>query len=214
MKKENILSAPAAQDFYDRIGSRYDWFEFYEGRAKLRAFDALQLSPDQKILSVGVGTGKDLLKIVQAVKPGGTAFGLDLSPVMLNLTRERTAAPVCRADVRMLPFAGDSFDRLYASYVLDLLPAADIPMLIKDFYRVLKRGGILVITALTEGVDLPSRALVAAWKGIFALSPALCGGCRPLKLLNIVKDAGFNNIEREVIVQFGVPSELIYAAKG
>jgi demethylmenaquinone methyltransferase/2-methoxy-6-polyprenyl-1,4-benzoquinol methylase len=210
---EKILSSSQAQNLYDRIGSRYDWFEFYEGKAKERAFEALNLSPRLKVLSVGVGTGKDFLQILTAISPGGIAYGLDISPVMLKLARERSAAPVCRADARILPFASNSFDRLYASYVLDLLPAADLPDLLVDFSRVLTSGGQMVITALTEGVDRPSRALVAAWKGVFSLSPALCGGCRPLQLLELVKRAGFVEVQRDVIVQLGVPSEIISAVK-
>ena len=210
---EKTLPTPAAQRFYDRIGSRYDWFEFYEGRAKERAHKALDLAHGLRILSVGVGTGKDLGKIIEAITPEGIPYGLDISPVMLHLTQERTTALVCQADARQLPYASHSFDRLYAAYVLDLLPFAELPGLIDDFYRVIKPGGRMVITALTEGVDLPSRALVAIWKGVFALSPAMCGGCRPLELLEIVRKVGFKQVEQEVIVQLGTPSEIIIATK-
>ena len=207
------LSTPAAQIFYDRMGSRYDWFEFYEARAKERAQEALKLAPGHKLLSVGVGTGKELSQMLDTITPGGTAYGLDISPVMLNLTRDRTSAPVCLADARNLPYAERSFDRLYAGYILDLLPYPDLMGVIAGFHRVLKPAGRMVILALTEGVDRPSKALISAWKGIFALNPAMCGGCRPLQLFDLVYEAGFKNIEREVIVQFGVPSELIVATK-
>jgi demethylmenaquinone methyltransferase/2-methoxy-6-polyprenyl-1,4-benzoquinol methylase len=210
---EKTLPAPVAQRFYDRIGSRYDWFEFYEARAKEHALGALQLSEGLRVLSVGVGTGKEQKKIISGMTPGGFAFGLDISPVMLRLTKERTSSPVCQADARQLPFASRSFDRLYAAYVLDLLPITDLADLVTNFHRVLKPSGIMVIIALTEGVDSASKALVAAWKGVFALSPALCGGCRPLELLELVHEAGFDQVEREVIVQLGVPSEIITAIK-
>jgi ubiquinone/menaquinone biosynthesis C-methylase UbiE len=210
---EKILPTTAAQKFYDRIGSRYDWFEFYEGRAKDRAFKALQLKDGLKVLSVGVGTGKELGKIKAVISPCGTAFGLDLSPVMARLTRERTGPTVCQADARKLPYANQTFDRLYAAYVLDLLPLDDIGRLLGDFQRVISPMGELVILALTEGVDPPSRALVSIWKGVFAISPAMCGGCRPLELYQLVQEAGFTNIKRQVIVQAGVPSELISAQK-
>lgn len=210
---ENTLSAPAAQRFYDRIGSRYDWFEFYEARAKEQAQRALQLSQGLNVLSIGVGTGKEQKKILSGISPGGAAFGLDISPVMLRLTKERTTSPVCQADARQLPFADESFERLYAAYVLDLLPIADIADVVTNFKRVLKSSGKMVIIALTEGVDAASRALVATWKGVFALNPALCGGCRPLELIEVVHQAGFKDVEREVIVQLGVPSEIITAIK-
>lgn len=210
---EKILPTPAAQRFYDRIGRRYDWFEFYEGRAKERAFQALKLEPGLKVLNVGVGTGKELAKIKAEITPGGSAIGLDLSMGMCRLARERTGATICQADVRQMPFRGQLYDRLYAGYVLDLLPYADLGVLIQDFWNQLRSGGKLVILALTEGVDAPSRALVSIWKGVFNLSPAMCGGCRPLELHQLVEAAGFNEIQREVIVQAAVPSELITAHK-
>ncbi len=209
---EKILTTNAAQKFYDRIGSRYDWFEFYEGRAKEQAFTALQLATGISVLSVGVGTGKELAKIQAEISPGG-AIGLDLSAEMCRLARERVGATICQADARQMPFAAGSFQRLYAGYVLDLLPFADLEQLLKDFWRVMLPDSKLVILALTEGVDLPSKALVSIWKGVFDLSPAMCGGCRPLELLELVQVAGFSNIQRQVVVQAGVPSELISAYK-
>ncbi len=211
--EENILSTTAAQRFYDRIGSRYDWFEFYEAKAKERAHQALNLAPGHKVLSVGVGTGKGLSQIIKAISPAGTGFGLDISPVMVRLTKERTSAPVSLADARQLPYRSESFDRIFAAYVLDLLPQSDLEDLLLGFKRVLKSSGILVIIALTDGVDRFSNALIAAWKGVFSLNPALCGGCRPLQLFDLVREAGFNHSEREVIVQMGVPSEIIRAEK-
>jgi ubiquinone/menaquinone biosynthesis C-methylase UbiE len=210
---EKILTTSAAQKFYDRIGSRYDWFEFYEGRAKGQAFNALQLIPGLKVLSVGAGTGKELVRIQSAILPEGVAYGLDASPVMAKLALERTGASICQADARHLPYRGQAFDRLYASYILDLLPLSDIAGLLLDFQRVLKSGGRLVILALTEGVDLPSRTLVSLWKGLFSISPAVCGGCRPLTLQKRIQEAGFRMVDRQVIVQAAVPSELICAQK-
>jgi ubiquinone/menaquinone biosynthesis C-methylase UbiE len=210
---EKILPTPAAQKFYDRIGSRYDWFEFYEGRAKECGFQALQLEQGLRVLSIGAGTGKELNKIEQAITPGGVVYGLDLSPVMVRLTHKRIGSTICQADARQLPYADQGFDRLYAAYVLDLLPLADLGQLLLDFWRVLRPNGGLVILALTEGIDLPSRALVSVWKGVFSISPAMCGGCRPLELFDLVQKAGFTNIQRQVIVQVGVPSELISAQK-
>ena len=210
---EKILPAPAAQKFYDRIGKRYDWFEFYEGRAKEQAMHALQLEPGLKILSIGAGTGKELAKILAAISPGGTAVGLDLSTEMCRVAKQRVGATICQADARLMPFMGNTYHRLYAGYVLDLLPFADLSQLLSDFWHTLLPKGKLVVLALTEGVDLPSKALVSIWKGVFDLSPAICGGCRPLELLELVQKAGFRDIQRQVIVQAGVPSELISAYK-
>ncbi len=210
---ENTLSTRSAQRFYDLIGKRYDWFEFYESRAKEHAFKLLDLTPGIKVLNVGVGTGKQQVQIQAAIKPGGIAYGLDISTVMLNIARSRSSSPFCRADTHHLPFAPSSFDRLYAAYVLDLIPLGEILAILKQFHQVLHPGGRMVLLALTEGVDVPSRAIVGAWKLAYNLSPILCGGCRPLTLAELVQEAGFKIISRQVIVQMAVPSEALTAIK-
>lgn len=205
------ISKEAARRFYDRLGSGHDWAERYEGRAKGRALALLDLRPGQRALNVGVGSGQDHARLQKALAPGGLAVGLDLSPVMLNLTRTRTGAPLCQADARSLPLLTASFDRLFSAYVLDLIPLRDFPGLLAEFRRVLKPGGRMALVSLTEGVTLPSRLLVAAWKMIYRVSPQACGGCRPVQLSGLVRAAGFSQVKREVVIQLGLPSEVITA---
>lgn len=210
---EDTISTKAARRFYDRLGAGHDLAERYEGRAKRLALARLDLAPGQQLLNVGVGTGKEHQKLQAAIAPNGLAFGLDLSAVMLNLAQSRTGAPLCEGNARHLPFATASFDRLFSSYLLDLLPARDLPGLLVDFGRVLKPGGRMVLVSLTEGVTLPSRALVSLWKMAYAISPVACGGCRPLQLADMVSNAGFSQVEREVVVQLAIPSEIIVAMR-
>lgn len=210
---DDTISAEAARRFYDRLGRGHDWAERYEGRAKSLALSRLEPEPGQLLLNLGVGTGQEHPKIQAAIQPGGVAWGLDLSPVMLRLTRRRSAAPLCRADIRRLPFTSACFDRLFSAYVLDLIPSQDLPGLLAECRRLLKPGGRLVLVSLTEGVDLTSRLLVGLWKLAYAVSPVACGGCRPVQLARLVGEAGFPRIEREVVLQLGVPSEVIVAER-
>jgi ubiquinone/menaquinone biosynthesis C-methylase UbiE len=85
------------------------------------------------------------------------AVGLDLSPVMRALTRARTGAPVCLADARRLPVRTGSIERLPCTYVLDLLPAGDLPVVLGEFQRVLAPAeGRLALVTLTEGGRWPA----------------------------------------------------------
>jgi len=210
---ENTPPTKQIQRFYDRMGSRYDWFEMYEGRAKARALTLLDLTPGQVVLNVGVGTGKEHALIQTTVQPSGLAIGLDVSDVMISLAKDRSQAVICQADGRDLPFVGQRFDRLYAAYILDLLPLADLPALLAGFHRVINPGGLMVVLALTEGANVPSPALVAVWKAAYAISPVACGGCRPLQLSNLIRAAGFEQVRREVVVQMAVPSDIVVANK-
>lgn len=199
---------------YDRIGSRYDWFAAMEGRAKALALEQLDLSPGMQVLEIGVGTGHDHVYIQERITPGGIAFGLDLSGVMLKLCRQRSDALLCQADARRLPYLAGGFDRLYAAYVLDLLPLSAIPATLGEFRRVLKPGGCLVTVSMTEGSSLPNRAIMGAWKLAYRLSPYTCAGCRPLHLAPMMKEAGMDISYHTVISQLGLPSEVIAARKG
>lgn len=210
---QNTISRESAQQVYDRIGALHDWAEHYEGRAKARALDLAGFAPGQRVLDVGVGTGDVHRAIQAAVEPGGMAIGLDISSVMLQLTRRRTGAPVCLADASHLPIAPASLDRLFVAYTLDLVPYRELQGLLRDFLRLLKPCGRMSIVCLTEGVDRSSRLLVSAWKAVYAANPVACGGCRPLQLADLVEQAGFQEVHREVVVQLGVPSEVISAVR-
>ncbi len=208
---DDTVSPQQAQRIYDRLGGRYDWAERFEGRAKTLAMDGLALCPGERVVDVGMGTGRQLALLREAVGPKGLAVGVDISPVMAQLAQQRKPGPVCRGDARRLPFATGSVAALFTSYLLDLLPAADLLPVLEEFHRVLRPGGRLALVTLTEGVTVPSRAVVGLWKAVFRLNPTLAGGCRPLQSEELVQRAGFRDIDRRVVVQLGVPSEVILA---
>jgi len=208
---DTTISRAQARQAYDTLGTGLDRAARFEARAGTHALAILGLKPGQRTLQIGVGTGKAHLAIARAVAPGGQAFGLDLSRVMLRLTHRHSAAPLCEGDAVALPFATHSFDRLYCAYLLDLLPVADLPRALAEFARVLRPTGRLALVSLTEGVDLPSRLFVAAWKLRFRLAPQSLGGCRPLRLRPLVERAGFVVERRDIITQRGFPSEIVVA---
>jgi ubiquinone/menaquinone biosynthesis C-methylase UbiE len=209
---ERSLSPDAARRTYDRLAAYYDWFSLYEAHAKQAALERLALAPGLRLLNVGLGTGKYHDAIPPALAPGGMAVGLDLAWRMLAQARQRGVDLLVQADGGGLPFAPASFDRLLCTYVLDLVNLAAIPEWLAGFRRALRPGGRMVLLSLTEGVNLPSRGFVALWKAAYAISPLACGGCRPLQLSQMAQQAGFTQVEREVVVQWGVPSELLVAS--
>jgi len=208
---EDTISTAEVQRYYDHLGTRLGWADLFEARAKRGSLDLLAVAPGQTVLNVGVGTGQEQARLRAAVSPGGMAVGVDISPVMLDLTRQRIDAPICRADARYLPFQTASFDRLLAAYFFDLIPVSEFRPLLVEFRRVLKPGCPLVLVSLTEGVNRSSRLVVALWKMLYRINPVWCGGCRPVEYAGLLHGVGFNRVERAVVVQWGVPSEVILA---
>ena len=210
-KINETISTQAAKAFYDRLGSRHDWFEFYEGEAKRIGLEKLDLSPGSWVLNAGSGTGKDHLNIVREILPDGFSVAVDISREMIKLTKLKTKSTTLQADIGKLPFVDKTFDRLFSSYVIDLIPGDRIGNVISEYYRVLRPGGLMVTVSLTEGSKSLSRIIIAAWKTIYRISPTACGGCRPVQLRGVIEQAGFSKVERVVVEQYGIPSEIVTA---
>lgn len=202
------ISRSEARKIYDRLGTGLDRTARFEGRAKALALDLLAVTPGQRVLHVGVGTGAEHAALQGAVGPGGIVVGYDLSRGMLQLTRRYADTPLCEGDAAQLPLRPHQFDRLFSAYMLDLIPLVEIPLVLAEFRRVLRPGGRLVLVSLTEGADPPSRLFVAAWKLVYQLDPCRLGGCRPLQLAALLGAAGFA-VERHLVVQRGFPSEVL-----
>jgi len=210
---ENTISKQSAQRFYDRIGAYYDLASFYEAKAKEKVFELLELETGMAILNAGCGTGKEHLVLQAIVGRDGLAVATDISSVMVSITHRRTSSPTCQADIQFLPFVSQYYDRLISTYVLDLVPAHRIGSILVEYRRILKPGGRLILASLTEGATLASQALVGAWKRVYTIAPLVCGGCRPLRLRSLVEQAELQILERHVIVQLAVPSEIICAQR-
>ena len=103
------------------------------------------IKPGDRLLEVGVGTGlnADLYPSYSAVT------GIDLSSSMLEKARERIARKGVRnvrllqMDAANLKFADDSFDIVYAPYVISVVP--DPVAVTREMRRVCRPGGRIVI---------------------------------------------------------------------
>jgi ubiquinone/menaquinone biosynthesis C-methylase UbiE len=111
-----------------------------------------------RVLDLCTGTAL-VPAVVAAARPGATVVGLDLSPEMLAVGREKLArlgvrnAHLVRADAGTLPFRGTAFDAVTVSYGLHELPAVVREHAVREVARVLRPGGRLVVADL----DRPPR---------------------------------------------------------
>lgn len=190
-----------------------------ERKPRLLSLERAKIQPYDKVLEVAVGPGVALLEIVKKVDQTNVVHGVDLSPKMLEQARHLvnstgyTNIDLREADARQLPFPDSMFDVLYNSYMLDLIPLKDMPVILSEFRRVLKPGGRLVLVNLSKK-EGSGRTL---WERLYLRLPArwrsyLLGGCRPVLMEGPVKQAGFSEIRREFIPNV-IPSEIIVARK-
>lgn len=123
---------------YDKSMERFDRWLFADGRAWVcsRAYG--------DTLEVAVGTGRNL-----ALYPGEVRLtGIDLSPGMLDITRERATrldrnVDLRQADAQHLPFGDASFDTVVCT--LGLCSVPDVDAVVAEMHRVLRAGGRLLL---------------------------------------------------------------------
>jgi phosphatidylethanolamine/phosphatidyl-N-methylethanolamine N-methyltransferase len=131
---------------YERLASVYDLTfgpTLHPGR--LHARERMVIAPNDRILEVGVGTG-----INASLYPSHChVTGIDLSTSMLDKARERVARQGLRnirlleMDAVSLTFADNSFDIVYAPYLVSVVP--DPVKVVKEMRRVCRPGGRIVI---------------------------------------------------------------------
>ena len=130
---------------YDKLAKVYDLIfgpTLHPGR--LAAIQRMNIQPGERVLEVGVGTGINLsLYPREAV-----VTGIDFSSSMLEKARARAARPdappvrLLQMDAADLKFADDSFDIVYAPYLISVVP--DPVKVAREMRRVCRPGGRII----------------------------------------------------------------------
>lgn len=177
---------------FDTWTDKYDrWFTTPTGRMVKIYESALLLellapSPGEHILDVGCGTG---IFTGDILATGVQVTGIDLSIPMLKRAVVRLGRDSFFAlggDMRALPFADNSFDRVFSMTAIEFL--ADARAGIAELHRVVRPGGCVVLTTLNSlspwatrrqekgrtGHELFQRICFRSPDELRALAPATC----------------------------------------
>ncbi|VUT25892.1 MAG: hypothetical protein MOIL_01287 [Candidatus Methanolliviera sp. GoM_oil] len=176
-------------------------------RAHYKSFrltlDKLQLRPDDIFLEIGCGGGVLLNMALETVKH---AKAIDHSSDMVKIAKEKNQEALSEGRVEIvlgnaesLPWDDDSFTCATANQMFFFI---EKPMIVlKEFYRVLKPGGRLVITS-TEDSILP-KLLFVLWSHSMHLY-------KNSDMESMLKQAGFQTVEVKNVERF---IQLSYAEK-
>ena len=105
----------------------------------------IEVAEPRKVLEVGPGPGELSERIAREI--GADVVAIDISPRMVELTRERGINAIL-GDVQAMPFEDEKFDLVVAAWVL--FHPADLDAALAEIARVLRAGGRLVTATNSE----------------------------------------------------------------
>jgi ubiquinone/menaquinone biosynthesis C-methylase UbiE len=199
--------------FYDRVAPVYGfWSGLFESRAAQQAYEVASLAGGERVLEVAVGGG-EFHSVLAKTRGLRQCVGVDLSRPMLARARRRLEVSgsgpgnLCRASAVALPFGGGAFDILFNLYMIDLLLEEDVPGVLREFARVLRPEGRLILLSMARQAEWVN----AIWTWLYRRSPVLVGGCRPVPVAEMLRQNGWSINLCEKISQGGFRSELVVA---
>ena len=147
--------------FYDRISPVYDFIaDSSEHEARELGLRLLAVSPGDRVLEIGCGTGHALVSLMNSVGNAGRVCGIDISAGMVASAHSLVLASggyrvgLAINDVRSLCFASNAFDSVFMSFTLELLDGW------QGYSKVGVRNAMVIATASAcLASDVSSRSL-------------------------------------------------------
>ena len=151
-EKEHIELNQQKWDFWAKSFDKkiYDFFRFMQKRT----ISLTALKEKDYFLDIGCGTGWAVRHASRIIKENGKAFGIDLSPKMIEIAKANSPNNqnvfFFQANAENLPFKDNFFEFIICTnsfhHYLDPLKALD------EIFRVLKKEGeIYILDVTTDG---------------------------------------------------------------
>nr|WP_042187503.1 arsenite methyltransferase [Kibdelosporangium sp. MJ126-NF4]CEL18141.1 SAM-dependent methyltransferase DSY4148 (UbiE paralog) [Kibdelosporangium sp. MJ126-NF4]CTQ90629.1 SAM-dependent methyltransferase DSY4148 (UbiE paralog) [Kibdelosporangium sp. MJ126-NF4] len=136
-----------------------------------------ELHAGETVLDLGSGGGIDVLLSARRVGPTGKAYGLDMTPEMLELARRNaTAAGATNAEflhghIENIPLPDNTVDVVISNCVINL--SVDKPAVFAAIHRVLKPGGRIGISDVVAADHLTGEQRAERGERVGCIAGAL-----------------------------------------
>ena len=212
-------SKEEARSSYNRLSR---WYDLIAGSTEKKYRDwglaKLAAQPGEKILEIGFGTGHCLVSLAKSVGQNGHVIGLDISDGMLAIAQQRLQTEGLKkyvdlylGDATRLDFIeANHLDGVFMSFTLELFDNPEIPLVLRECYRVLKPGGRTAIVSMTK--TNPPNVPVRMYEWFHQHMPDYAD-CRPIFARQALEQNGFVIQDVSVSSMWGLPVEIVLGEK-
>lgn len=161
------------------------------------------------VVDLGSGAGNDCFIARAETGETGKVIGVDFTPAMIELARRNNDVrgfnnvEFRQGDIENLPLAANTADVIVSNCVLNLVPNKDA--VIKEIFRVLKKGGHFSISDIVLEGTLPPKIQEAAEM----YAGCVAGAIQKETYLELIRVNGFSNITIQKDKPIIVPDDIL-----
>ncbi|NCI50391.1 arsenite methyltransferase [Sediminibacterium roseum] len=161
------------------------------------------------VVDLGSGAGNDCFIARAETGETGKVIGVDFTPAMIELARRNNDVrgfnnvEFRQGDIENLPLAANTADVIVSNCVLNLVPNKDA--VVKEIFRVLKKGGHFSISDIVLEGTLPPKIQEAAEM----YAGCVAGAIQKETYLELIRVNGFSNITIQKDKPIIVPDDIL-----
>lgn len=185
---------PATWNFLTPFYDFSCWILGLGPKFKQKILNSVEIRSGDKIADIACGTGV-FLKVAKQKYPHTNLIGLDPDEKALSIAKNRLEKAGLQVDLQKafaeaLPLEAESVDVCFTTLALHHMPDPIKKKAIKEMYRILKKGGKIVVTDFGKSNSIVLRKLLS-WENIEYLEGNLAG------LVEIfLEETGFKNLRK------------------
>lgn len=212
-----MRSKEEAAASYDKMSRWYAFGASFETKYTKVGVKKLDVKEGEKVLEIGFGTGECLIDLAKLVGDSGKVYGIDISQGMIKKTQMRVdkdkltkRVELKQGDAARLPFNNEMFDAIFMSFTLELFDTFEIPVVLVECKRVLKKDGRLGVVAMSKKGK--HGLMIKLYEWTHKKLPKYVD-CRPIFVKESIEEVGFNVADTIEMTMWGLPVEIVIAEK-
>ena len=199
---------------YSMIGDDYSNIEGYVAEADLGLgcgvpTEFAGIKKGDTVIDLGSGAGNDVFVARAITGDEGKVIGLDMTEEMIEKANSNNAKLGFKnvefkfGEIENMPIENNLADVVISNCVLNLVP--DKTKAFSEIYRILKPGAHFCVSDIVIKGELPAGLK----KSAEMYAGCVAGALQQEEYLQVIKDAGFKDIEIKRTKDVGLPDDLL-----